>query len=325
MSSSRRLPPLNPLRAFEATARQGSLSKAAAELHVTHGAVSHQIKALEQSLGVKLFERIGSRLKLTPHGAELLPAVSGAFEGIAAAAARSTRPASSGALVVSCVPALLSLWLIPRLGSFTARYPDIRLKLVASNDARDIRQPDIDVCVHYGDGSWSDCWIRKWSGLELFPVISPTLANNRPIRSIRDLADHVLLHGDDGREWHTWLAAADALDLERVCRRHQFNDARLSIEAALHGHGVALGDTMTASRLLAMGQLIVPFGLSVPAVDDFYVICRNEMRSTPIVQLFVDWLFAEKAEDESRAETVGTRLNARRKRPILQLVAKAEE
>ena len=159
----------------------------------------------------------------------------------------------------------------------------------------------------------------------MFPVISPTLANNRPIRSIRDLADHVLLHGDDGREWHTWLAAADALDLERVCRRHQFNDARLSIEAALHGHGVALGDTMTASRLLAMGQLIVPFGLSVPAVDDFYVICRNEMRSTPIVQLFVDWLFAEKAEADGRAEPVATRLSTRRKRPMLQLVAKSEE
>ena len=326
MNSSRRLPPLNPLRAFEATARHASLSKAAAELHVTHGAVSHQIKALEQSLGVKLFERVGSRLKLTPHGAELLPAVSGAFEGIAAAAARLTRPASSGALVVSCVPALLSLWMIPRLGAFTSRYPDIRLKLVASNDPRDIRSSDIDVCVHYGDGSWTDCWIRKWSGLELFPVVSPTLANNRPIRSIRDLADHVLLHGDDGREWHTWLAAADALDLERNCRRHHFNDARLSIEAALHGHGVALGDTMTASGLLARGQLIVPFGLSVPAVDDFYVVCRNEMRSAPIVQVFVDWLFAEKAEADSRPDTAAAaQIVSRRKRPVLKVVARSDD
>ncbi|TGR73537.1 LysR family transcriptional regulator, partial [Mesorhizobium sp. M1C.F.Ca.ET.193.01.1.1] len=116
---------------------------------------------------------------------------------------------------VSCVPALLLLWMTPRLGSFTAQYPDIQLTLIPFNDPKDIRAADIDVCVHYGDGGWSDCWIRKWSGLELFPVVSPTLINNRPIRSVRDLADHVFLHGDDGREWHTWLAAADALDLAR--------------------------------------------------------------------------------------------------------------
>ncbi|TIS06602.1 MAG: LysR family transcriptional regulator [Mesorhizobium sp.] len=293
---AKRLPPLNPLRAFEATARHASLTKAAGELNVTHGAVSHQIKALEQSLGVKLFQRAGQRVKLSPHGAEFLPAVSAAFDGIAAATQRMTRPASTGVLSVSCVPALLLLWMTPRLGSFTAQYPDIQLTLIPSNDARDIRAPHIDVCVHYGDGSWSDCWIRKWSGLELFPVVSPTLINNRPIRSVRDLADHVFLHGDDGREWHTWLAAADALDLE-------------------------LGDSVTARALLARGMLVAPFALSVPAVDDFYVVCRNEMRSAPIVQLFIDWLFAEKEQDEGRADApVAGRVPSRRKRPALKVI-----
>lgn len=310
----KRLPPLNPLRAFEATARHGSLSKAAAELNVTHGAVSHQIKALEQSLGVRLFERVGQRLKTTPHGAELLPAVSSAFDGIAAATQRLTRPASSGALALSCVPALLSLWLIPRLGAFMAQYPDIRLRLIGSNDPANIRSPELDLCLLYGDGSWSDCWMRKWSGLELFPVVSPTLVNNRPLRTVRDLAEHVLLHGDDGREWHTWLAAADALDLERG-RRHRFDDARLSIEAALYGHGVALGDTVTASGMLARGQLVAPFGLTVPAVDDFYVVCRNEMKSAPIVRVFIDWLFAEKAEADRGGDALpGIRLGVRRRR-----------
>lgn len=311
---AKRLPPLNPLRAFEATARHASLTKAAGELNVTHGAISHQIRALEQSLGVKMFERSGQRLKLTPHGAELLPAVSNAFDGIAAATQRLTRPASTGTLSLSCVPALLSLWVIPRLGSFTAQYPDVRLKLTGSNDEQDIRSPDIDLCLHYGDGGWSDCWLRKWSGLELFPVVSPTLINTRSLRTIRDLANHVILHGDDGREWHTWLAAADALDLERG-RRQYFSDAHLSIGAALHGHGVALGDTVTASDLLARGQLVAPFGLSVPAVDDFYVICRNEMRSAPIVQVFIDWLFAEKGEADDRPTgSVASRIGMRRKR-----------
>ena len=137
-------------------------------------------------------------------------------------------------------------------------------------------------------------------------MVSPTLINNRPIRSVRDLADHTLLHGDDGREWRTWLAAADALDLERG-KRHYMVDARLSIEAATHGHGVALGDTVTASELLARGQLVAPFGLSVPAVDDFYVVCRNEMRTVPIVQVFIDWLFSEKelADNRSAAPAAG--------------------
>src|SRR5262245_13628694 len=139
---ARRLPPLNPLRAFEATARHGSLTKAAAELSVTHGAVSHQLRALEATLKVRLFERAGQRLKLTPQGAELLPAVANAFEGIASATERLTRPTSAGSLTVTCVQALLSLWLIPRLGSFTAQYPNIRLKLVASNDPANIRSPE---------------------------------------------------------------------------------------------------------------------------------------------------------------------------------------
>ena len=311
---AKRLPPLNPLRAFEATARHGSLTKAAGELNVTHGAVSHQIRALELSLKIRLFERAGQRLKLTPHGAELLPAVSTAFDGIAAATARMTRPSSSGALSVSCVPALLSLWVIPRLGSFTAQYPEVRLTLNGSNDAQDIRSPEVDVCVLYGDGSWTDCWLKKWSDLELFPVVSPTLINNRPIRTIRDLADHVMLHADDGREWHTWLAAADALDLGPV-QRHHMSDAMLATQAAVHGHGVALGDSVTARGLLDKGQLVTPFNLSVPAVDAFYVACRNEVRSAPIAKVFIDWLFAEKLESGGRAEApVAGQISIRKRR-----------
>lgn len=310
---SRRLPPLNPLRAFEATARHGSLTKAAGELNVTHGAVSHQIRALETSLKVKLLERSGSRLKLTPQGAELLPAVSGAFESIASATARMTRPTSSGKLTVSCVPALLSLWLIPRLGGFTSQYPGISLTLSASNDARDIRAPDIDVCLLYGDGSWTDCWLKKWSTVELFPVVSPTLINNRPIRGIRDLADHVMLHADEGREWQTWLAAADALDV-KPWQQHRMGGASLTTEAAVHGHGVALGDSVTASSLLARGQLVTPFNLSVPAVDAFYVVCRNEVRSAPIVQVFIDWLFAQREELSVQEQGVAGQISIRKRR-----------
>ncbi|MEO3384928.1 transcriptional regulator GcvA [Mesorhizobium sp. CAU 1741] len=298
---AKRLPPLNPLRAFEAAARHGSLTRAAGELNVTHGAISHQVKALEASLGVALFERVGQRLRLTGHGAELLPTVSTAFDNIAAATARMTRPTSSGTLSVACVPALLSFWLMPRLGSFTAQFPGIRLTLDASNDAQALRDPDVDVCVLYGDGNWSDCWLKRWSHLDLFPVMSPTLMNSRPVRTIRDLGTHAMLHADDGREWQQWLAAADALDLSRGSQHH-FSDARLAIEAAVHGHGIALGDTMTAAALLAKGQLVAPFNLAVPAADAFYVACRSDLRAAPIVGVFIDWLFAQLEEDDARAE-----------------------
>ena len=293
---STRLPPLNPLRAFEATARRGSVSAAARELNVTHGAISHQIKALEESLGTALFERGGKRLKLTSQGALLLPAVTQAFGDIASATALMKRPATSGDLTITCVPALLSFWIIPRLNRFTEQYPGIRLTMIASNDVEQLHSPDVDVCLLYGDGNWPDCWTRLWSHLRLFPIASPTLLNNRPLRTVRDLADHTLLHGDDGREWNTWLAAADAIDLPRGVQ-HVLSDARLSTEAALHGQGIALGDTITASSLIAKGELVVPFDLSVPANNAFYVACRNSVRAAPIVKVFIDWLFSSLEAD----------------------------
>lgn len=131
------------------------------------------------------------------------------------------------------------------------------MRLIASNDEANLDSPDVDVCLLYGDGNWQDCWSRLWSRLELFPVVSPTLLNMRPLRSIRDIRDHVMLHGDDGREWNTWLAAADAIDFQRG-RQHFMSDARLSTEAALHNQGVALGDTITAGSLIARGELIAP-------------------------------------------------------------------
>ncbi|HEX5933147.1 MAG TPA: LysR substrate-binding domain-containing protein [Pseudorhizobium sp.] len=294
---SARLPPLNPLRAFEATARLASVSAAARELRVTHGAVSHQLRALEESLDTELFDRAGKRLRLTAAGALLLPAVTQAFNGIAAATAQVTRPATTGNLSINCVPALLSFWIVPRLHSFTDQFPDVTLTLAASNDPAHLHSQDVDVCILYGDGNWSDVWTRLWSNLQLFPVASPTLLNSRPLRSMRDLEDHVMLHGDrDGREWNTWLAAADGADLPRR-RQHFMGDARFSTEAALHGQGVALGDTITAAKLIAEGELLVPFDLSVPANDAFYVVCRPEARAAPIVRVFIDWLFASLEAD----------------------------
>jgi LysR family glycine cleavage system transcriptional activator len=313
---SSRLPPLNPLRAFEATARRGSVSAAARELNVTHGAVSHQIRALELSFNVSLFVRGGKRLILTPQGALLLPAVTHAFEEIAAATAAMTRPTTSGQLRFACVPALLSFWMIPRLHEFTDQYPDISLTLIASNDLAQLYSPDVDLCLHYGNGDWPDHWSRLWSPLVLFPVVSPALLNMQPLRTIRDLSDHVILHADDGREWNTWLAAADSGVVPRR-RQHFMSDARLSTEAALHNQGVALGDTITAGGLIAKGELIAPFDLTVPANNAFYVACRNDVRAAPIVKVFIDWLFSALESDPMPGPQHAARTLIRSKMPLV--------
>lgn len=218
---SRRLPPLNPLRMFEAAARHGSVSNAAAELNVTHSAVSHQIRTLEKSLDVRLFKREAQRLVLTDQGASLLPSVLEAFDGIAQATERVKRPNTQGDLAVSCPPALLSLWLLPRINGFTELFPSVRLTLTSSYNPENIYSPDYDVCILYGDGSWPDCWVRHWAHLELFPVMSPTLLNRKPLRSVQDLQHHVILHNHSRDEWRTWLDAAGAAEI-KVMGAHHF-------------------------------------------------------------------------------------------------------
>lgn len=291
-----RLPPLNPLRAFEATARLGSVTLAARELFVGHSAVSHQLRTLEEAMNMTLLVKGSRPLKLTPQGAVLFAAVSGAFENIAAVTQQLTRPTTQGRLTVACVPALLSFWLLPKLHRFMSRYPDIHFTIIPSNDETNLDNAKVDVCVIYGDGNWEPHWVKLWSQLEFFPVASPSLLNAQPLRSPYDLQDHVILHGDNGREWNTWLAAADVVT-RRSSVQHFLSDARLSTEAAVRGHGVALGDSITAIDFIARGELVVPFDISVPANNAFYLACRNEARNTAIVSAFVEWMSSTIEED----------------------------
>ena len=286
----KRLPPLNPLRAFEATARHLSVSRAAKELNVTPGAVSHQVRALEEALRVKLFRRTGGHLQLSSHGSAYHPAIAGAFDSIAEASALLTRQKTEGDLVVSCVQALASFWLIPRIGTFAERYPDIRLKLVAAEEAD---PAEVDLAIRYGGGPWPGFHAQMWSHVELFPVCSPTLVNQKPLRSVADLGAHTLLHGDeDGSEWQMWLHAAHAPTMVGA-RYFKLSNWHLAIEAAIHGQGITLGDSITTSRLLADGKLIAPFGITVPASGAFYIVCRNELRNAATLRAFTDWLNSE--------------------------------
>lgn len=298
---TKRLPPLNPLRAFEAAARHLSMSRAAAELNVTHGAVSHQVRSLEKTLKTPLFIRESNSLKLSPQGEALLPRVTAAFTSISDAVTELTQPVAEGNLAIACLPSLMTFWLLPRLNRFAQRHPGVRLKLVATNDKKRVRAQDMDVWITYGVEAWPNRDWKLWFEPSLFPVCSPALINTRPIRSIDDLLGHALLHADGGREWNTWLNAAGIPELA-IAPRHVMSDAHLATLAAIYGHGIALCDSLTGVDLLAEGRLVMPVDLKITAPEAFYIVYRRELSRSPLVRTFIDWLFAETQAQRPPAE-----------------------
>jgi len=289
LTTRSRLPPLNALRAFDATARHLTVVKAADELSVTPSAVSHQLRTLEDALGVQLFTRNKTRLKLTPHGEALLPSVRAAFQMIASAAARMGDTAMVGDLVVSAPVGLSSRLVTRHIGEFLTAHPEVRFKLIASNDDKEVYSPSVDVCIRYGTGIWPDRQVRLLSPLAIFPLCSPALINGpQGLRTLDDLKHQLLLCEDGGAEWTRWLLAAGAP--ADGFRMTEMGNAHIAIEAALHGQGVALGDSLLVGDDLAEGRLVRLFEQSVPAKHAYYVVCRHEVCESPLVAGFTDWI-----------------------------------
>lgn len=287
-----RLPPLNALRAFDATARHLTVVKAADELSVTPSAVSHQLRILEDALGVQLFSRSKTRLKLTSHGEALLPSIRAAFQMIASAAAKLGDAVMVGDLVVSAPVGLSSRLLTRHIGEFMVAHPDVRFKLVASNEDKEVYQTGVDLCIRYGTGIWPERQVRLMSHVELFPVCSPAMINDpHGVRTVDDLKHHLLLCEDAGAEWTRWLLASDAP--AAGFRMIEMGNAHIAIEAALHGQGAALGDSLLLGDDLAEGRLVRLFENSVPAKHAYYVVCRHEMCENPLVAGFTDWILGK--------------------------------
>jgi LysR family glycine cleavage system transcriptional activator len=306
-----RLPSLNPLRAFEATARSLSASQAALELNVTPGAISHQLRVLEKELNAKFFYRAGRRLRLTAQGAALYTTVSSAFDTISDAVALLDRSKNYGELLVACPQAVASFWLIPHLSEFAHAHPriEVNLGVIGSGSTATPHEPDLT--IRYGDGNWRNRSVELWSALSLFPVCSPALVNGCPLRNIEDLSQHVLLHADDGKEWCSWLKAVERPSL-RVRSHRRMASAHLAIEAAVCGQGIALGDNVTTTFFLNDGRLVTPLVHRKPSPDAFYIVCANEARETPIVNAFINWLkqkVNEPPEASRRAQAKSKRLS----------------
>lgn len=300
---ARRLPSLNALKAFEAAARHGSFTSAADELHVTQGAVSHQVKALELELGLKLFNRERQRLVITEAGRSYLDVVRDAFDRLSFGTERLLQRQSAGVLTVSVSPNFASKWLVHRLGRFAAAHPGIDLRISAALQHVDFAREDIDMAIRHGDGQWPGLHVTRLCVEELFPVCSPALLRGRrALRAPRDLKHHTLLHVDDRRDWRHWLAQAGVAEIDSAPGL-VLNQASIAIDAAIDGQGVALARTALATWDMLAGRLVRPFKLALKVPYAYWIVGPKSTAALPKICAFREWLVAEAAEEAKRLKT----------------------
>ena len=297
---ARRLPPLNALKAFEAAARHKSFTEAAQELCVTQGAVSHQVKALEDELGLRLFNREHRRLVITSAGQSYLQVIRDAFDRLALGTENLLEQQNSGVLNVSTSPNFTSKWLVHRLGRFAEQHPTIDLRVAATLQHIDFAREDFDLAIRHGDGQWPELYVTQLCAEELFPVCSPSYAHRRPaLRTPADLKNRTLLHVNERRDWATWLEAANVDDVD-FRRGPIFNQASIAIDAAVDGQGVALARSALAAWDLSAGRLIRPFALSLKVPYSYWIVCPKPTANLPKIATFREWLLAEAAADTLR-------------------------
>jgi LysR family transcriptional regulator, glycine cleavage system transcriptional activator len=291
---SRRLPPLNAVRAFEAAARHLSFTRAAEELHVTQAAISHQIKALEERLGLRLFDRRHRALALTPAGQRYLPGVRAAFERLAAATEQLIGAEARGAVTVSMISSFATKWLLPRLGRFRTAQPDIEVRITTSTSLVDFSREDVDMAIRYGRGRWPNADAVRLVSEDIFPVCAPDLLKGpKPLKRLADLVHHTLLHVSGFQEdWQVWLTAAGASGIDPT-RGPQFDMTLLALDAAANGLGVALGRTALVAGDLATGRLVKPFDIEMAAESAYYVVTPSRRTLPTKVIAFRDWLLQE--------------------------------
>ncbi|HEX7046040.1 MAG TPA: transcriptional regulator GcvA [Gammaproteobacteria bacterium] len=298
------LPPLNALRAFDAAARHLSLTRAAAELHVTHGAVSRQIKELEGFLGRRLFHRRPRGLELTSEGRLLAFTAGKVFEDLRDAVRSLRDVRQPGVITVSTVPSLAARWLVPRIAAFQARHPDYEIRVGTSHTLVDFRRDGVDLALRYGRGGWQGVYSERLFAPREFPVCAPSLlAGAWPLKKPDDLAHFPLIHDMGFGNWAQWLAAAGAKNVE-VPRGLVLQDMNVVLQAAIEGQGVALASPPLVHADLRAGRLVRPFTVDIPVELSFYMVCESGRESSPELAPFLDWLREEAAALDAPPETL---------------------
>ena len=300
----RSLPPLNALRAFEAAARHMSISLAAAELGVTPAAISHQIRLLEDHVGLPMFTRSGRGLALTDAGLAGLRDLREGFARLGAAMDAIDSLGEAGVLSVSVAPSFASKWLLPRLDSFQRAHSEIDVHVSASMQLADFMKDGVDLAIRYGAGRYSDVAVEKLLAESVTPVCSAEyLERHGPFNAPADLVEATLLHDDSPDNdpscpsWEMWLTAAGAKHIDGA-RGPRFNQSSLVIEAAVLGRGVALAKTALAARDMRERRLVQAFPSAVKGDFAYYLVAPRAKLNLPKVSHFIDWLRREAAADE---------------------------
>jgi LysR family transcriptional regulator, glycine cleavage system transcriptional activator len=309
-----RLPPLNALRVFEAAARHLSFKEAANELHITQAAVSHQVKSLEEYLGVELFRRAGRGVQLTEAARAALPRLRDGFDALAAAVEQIRERGEETDLEITSPPVFAARWLMPRLADFSKRNPKIEVHVTASSkmvdagalDAHvitsslDLRDDSSGVEIHLGGGEYPGHRADRLFGVSVVAVASPELVASSGLKRAEDLAQHTLLHDDamdnvaHGSAWQKWLEAAGVADRVTIPPGPHFSSNMLSLEAASQKLGVALALKPLINDDLATGRLVAPFPVEMKPRSAYYLVCPEVIADRPTVAAFRDWLL-EKA------------------------------
>ena len=298
-----RLPPLNALKAFEVAGRHMSFSRAAEELHVTPAAISHQIKALETNLGVKLFRRLNRSLQLTEAGQACLPGLRSAFETMASAVGRVRDKEDWNILTISAPPAFGARWLVPRIVDFRTANPQIQVRIDPAIRSMDPIRDSVDVAIEFSQGHYSGRSVQRSAqrlfGQDVFPVCSPELLDGKnPLTTPDDLRGHTLIHFDapmddpEWPNWETWLRANNVDRLDPNKGPH-FTSPNFTTQALLAGHGVALMAELVVESELATGTLVKPFDISYPGDLSYWALATSVDSEDDPVTLFWNWLTRE--------------------------------
>lgn len=288
MADFRRLPNLAALRAFEAAARHGNFTRAAEEVHVTHGAISHQVRALEEAFGVPLFARHGKRISITPEGEHFAGVVRRALGDIAAAAEAMTANAKQQRLTVTALPSMASRWLAPRLGRFIDQHPDLEVMLQSTNQLTDFVRESVDLGIRFGSGHYPGLASEKLMDDFFYPVASPRFNGGKLPRTPEKLAYLPLLRCEE-EPWAPWFRAA-GLDLREPSGGLVFQDSSMLVRAAVEGHGIALARHVLAAGEIESGALVRLFDVAIPCPQSYYVVCPPEALRKPQVEAFRIWL-----------------------------------
>jgi LysR family glycine cleavage system transcriptional activator len=290
MSASRRLPNFSALRAFEAAARHENFSRAAEELHLTHGAISHQVRALEEELGRPLFVRNGRQVKITSDAIKFAQFLGKTFADIGVATDGMRAASVNQRLTVTSIPSFAARWLAPRLGRFIDRYPDIEVVLQSSGQLQDLARDGIDVGIRFGRGNYPGMMVQRLMGDVYYPVVSPHYRNGLLPVVAEDLTSHTLLRSVE--PWTPWFHAA-GVTVAEPSGGVMFEDLSMLIRSAADGNGVALVRHVVAMQEIASGQLLRLFDIATPCPDEYFFVSPPGAASKPQVKAFRDWLLEE--------------------------------